>query len=120
VVDLPCTGTGTLRKNPELKWRISEPEFGRLARQAWRMLVGSAPLVDRGGLLVAITCSLEPEENAEVIARFLAERPDFAPLDLDGRLPFPLERQVTGPGRWLMLPADDHDGFTVHVLTRWA
>lgn len=118
VVDLPCTGTGTLRKNPELKWRISETEIGRLARQAFRMLVGSAPLVDRGGCLVAITCSLEPEENEEVIERFLAERPDFALLDLEGRLPFPLERQVTGPGRWLMLPENEHDGFTVHVLVR--
>ena len=72
VLDLPCTGTGTLRRHPELKWRISEGEIGRLASRRRALLEASAPLVAPGGLLVAITCSLEGEENEDVMARFLS------------------------------------------------
>ncbi|HXU29323.1 MAG TPA: transcription antitermination factor NusB [Thermoanaerobaculia bacterium] len=118
VLDLPCTGTGTLRKNPELKWRISESEIGRLADQALRLLEGSAPLVAPGGLLIAITCSLEEEENEHVIARFLAERPEFAPLDLAPRLPPQIARAIQAPGFWRLATADEHDGFSVHVLEK--
>lgn len=116
VLDLPCTGTGTLRKHPELKWRISESEIGRLARQSLRLLEGVAPLVRPGGLLVAITCSLEREENEDVVARFRRRHPELVPLGLAGRLSYPHERWIVGPGLWQVLPAGDHDGFTVHVL----
>ncbi len=118
VLDLPCTGTGTLRKNPELKWRISESEIGRLAHQAHRLLEGSAEAVAPGGLLVAITCSLEEEENEHVIARFLAGRPDFKPLDLAALVSPQIARGVLGPGFWRLLTADEHDGFSVHVLEK--
>jgi 16S rRNA (cytosine967-C5)-methyltransferase len=119
VLDLPCTGTGTLRKHPELKWRVSEGEIGRLADQGAAMLAGAAAAVRPGGLLVAITCSLEPEENEEVVARFLAAAAaDFEPLALADRLPPPLDRGIAGPGRWQVLPEGDHDGFTVGVLVR--
>ncbi len=118
ILDLPCTGTGTLRKHPELKWRISEGEIGRLARQARRMLRGCAPLVAPGGVLVAITCSLELEENEGVVEGFLREHGEFAPAHLEDLLDLPLVRHVEGPGRWRLLPSDGHDGFTVHVLTR--
>ena len=118
ILDLPCTGTGTLRKNPELKWRISESEIGRLRRQSLRMLQGSAPLVRPGGYLVAITCSLEVEENEDVIARFLEEHGDFALLDLTEHLAYPLDGFIVGPGAWQLLPEAEHDGFTVHVLVR--
>ncbi len=118
LLDLPCAGTGTLRKHPELKWRLSEDEIGRLAGQGLRLLAGSAPRVARGGLLVAITCSLEAEENETVIARFLASAPDFEPLDLAPELPAPLDREVRGPGFWRLPTADDHDGFSVHVLRK--
>ncbi len=118
ILDLPCTGTGTLRKNPELKWRISEPEIGRLSGLALRLLDASAPLVRVGGLLVVITCSLEPEENDEVVAGFLSGGAGFALLDLTEQVPTPLERYVSGLGKWQILPGGDHDGFTVHVLRR--
>ena len=118
VLDLPCTGTGTLRKNPELKWRISEPEIGRLSGLALRLLAASAPLVRVGGLLVVITCSLEPEENDEVVAGFLSRGAGFALVDLSEQVATPLERYVSGLGKWQILPGGDHDGFTVHVLRR--
>jgi 16S rRNA (cytosine967-C5)-methyltransferase len=118
VLDLPCAGTGTLRRHPELKWRVSEGEIGRLAAQGAAMLAGVATAVRPGGLLAAITCSLEPEENQGVVARFLASRDDFAPLELAGRLSPPLDAGIAGPGLWQVLPAADHDGFTVSVLAR--
>jgi 16S rRNA (cytosine967-C5)-methyltransferase len=118
VLDLPCSGTGTLRRHPELKWRISEGEIGRLSAQALRLLDGVAPLVAAGGLLVAITCSLEAEENEDVVGRFLAAHPELAPLPLAAELPPPLDRGVAAPGLWRVLTGGDHDGFTVHVLRR--
>jgi 16S rRNA (cytosine967-C5)-methyltransferase len=118
VADLPCTGTGTLRRHPELKWRISESEIGRLSQQALRLLAGLAPLVRPGGLLVAITCSLEAEENEQVAARFLDAHPDFGRLPLDGRLDQPLIQGILGPGAWQVLTGDDHDGFSVSVLAK--
>ncbi len=118
MVDLPCTGTGTLRKSPELKWRISAPEIGRLSRQSLRMLEGTAPLVAAGGILVTITCSLEPEENEEVVRRFLAEHREYSLLPLDEHLPYPLDRWTVDRGCWRLPPEGDHDGFTVHVMAR--
>jgi len=118
VVDLPCSGTGTLRKHPELKWRISEEEVGRLAGQGAALLAGAAGTVAPGGLLVAITCSLEAEENEQVVARFLAGQGGFAPFDLAAALPAPAADAVAGPGLWRLLPGGDHDGFTVSVLRR--
>ena len=118
ILDLPCTGTGTLRRHPEIKWRISESEIGRLSQQALRLLAGAAPLVRPGGLLVAITCSLEKEENEDVMARFLATHPDLSPLPLEGLLENPVAASVTGPGAWRILTGGDHDGFTVNVLAK--
>ncbi|HEY4573672.1 MAG TPA: transcription antitermination factor NusB [Thermoanaerobaculia bacterium] len=118
VLDLPCTGTGTLRRHPEIKWRISEGEIGRLSRQALRLLEGTAPLVAPGGRLIAITCSLEPEENEEVMARFLATHPELSLLPLERLLESPVAAGITGPGAWRILTGGDHDGFSVQVLAK--
>lgn len=118
ILDLPCTGTGTLRKSPELKWRISEQEIGRLSRQSLRLLDGLAPVVAPEGYLIAITCSLEPEENEAVVEHFLKQHRGFSLLPLEGALDFPLERWIVGEGCWRMFPEGDHDGFTVHVLVK--
>jgi 16S rRNA (cytosine967-C5)-methyltransferase len=118
ILDLPCTGTGTLRRHPELKWRINEGEIGRLSRQALRLLEGAAPLVVPGGNLVAITCSLEPEENEEVVARFLERHADLSPRPLEGLLEPSAAEGLMGAGAWRMPTGGDHDGFTVHVLQK--
>jgi len=118
VVDLPCTGTGTLRKHPELKWRISDGEIGRLARQSLDLLSGAGQTVRPGGWLIAVTCSLEWEENEAVVESFLDRHPDFEPADLRAELVAPLDRAIRGPGCWQLLTGGDHDGFTVHVLRR--
>lgn len=118
VLDVPCTGTGTLRKNPELKWRISAGEIARLANQGLAMLEAGSRLVRVGGLLTMVTCSLEPEENADVVSRFLATNRDFELMPLQSELPTALGKWVVDTGRWRILPAGVHDGFTVHALRR--
>ena len=118
VVDLPCSGSGTLRRHPELKWRIADAELTRLAAQGLEMLLGAAETVRPGGLLTAITCSLEREENEEVVERFLERRPDFALEPVADRLPVTVRAGGGEAGRWRVLTGGDHDGFTVHVLSR--
>ena len=118
VLDLPCSGTGTLRKNPEIKWRLSPRELGRLSELGSRILDGSAEAVVPGGRLLAITCSVEKEENEAVLEAFLKRRPDFSLLPLQAAIPASLEGFIEGPGLWRALPGADHDGFTVHVLER--
>ena len=118
VVDYPCTGTGTLRKHPELKWRWSESELERLAAQAVRMLAGAAVAVAPGGLLVAISCSLEPEENEAVGERFLTLVAGFRRTSASGRIPAAAASALSGEGVWRWLPSGDHDGFTVQLFER--
>ncbi len=118
VVDLPCSGSGTLRRHPELKWRIGAEEIERLAAQGLRMLLGAAPAVKPGGLLIAVTCSLEAEENEEVAARLLARVPGLAAEPVAGALPGALAAGGGGGGLWRVLTGGDHDGFTVQVFRR--
>ncbi len=118
IVDYPCTGTGTLRKHPELKWRWSEAELARLAAQALRLLVGAAVAVAPGGLLVAISCSLEPEENELVGEQFLRLDPRFRRAAVAGQVPAAAKSAESGEGTWRWLPAGDHDGFTVQLFER--
>lgn len=72
LLDAPCSGTGTLRRNPEIRWRLSESEFGAFAENQKRFLANAAEVVKPGGRLVYSTCSVERDENEEVIQAFLA------------------------------------------------
>ncbi|MFQ5351299.1 MAG: transcription antitermination factor NusB, partial [Thermoanaerobaculia bacterium] len=118
VVDLPCSGSGTLRRHPELKWRIGDDELERLSAQGLEMLAGVAAAVRPGGLLVAITCSLEEEENEHVVERFLARRGDFALEPVIAGLPPSMHAGGGEAGLWRVLTDGDHDGFSVHILRR--
>jgi 16S rRNA (cytosine967-C5)-methyltransferase len=118
IVDAPCTGTGTLRKHPELKWRLSPPEVSRLAAQASALVEASSALVRPGGLLVAITCSLEEEENERVMERLLSMHDDFHPAPLERCLGGATAQHVVAPGLWRVWTGDDHDGFTTAVMVR--
>jgi 16S rRNA (cytosine967-C5)-methyltransferase len=79
LIDVPCSGLGTLRRDPDLKWSRTEADLSRLAQDARRMLAQAAAVVREGGLLVYSTCSSEPEENEAVVESFLHSHPDFAP-----------------------------------------
>ncbi|MCZ6508292.1 MAG: hypothetical protein O7A04_09645 [Acidobacteria bacterium] len=122
IVDLPCSGTGTLRRHPELKWRLSEAEISRLSREARRLVAGAARLVGSGGRLIVISCSLEDDENDAAVAPLLGGELAREPLPLEQvrLLPSaaPLAGLVEKSGVWRLWTADDHDGFTVHVFAR--
>ena len=77
LVDAPCTGTGTLRRHPDGRWRLSAADIGRLAAVQRTILDGAATVVPRGGLLVYATCTLETEENWLQVESFLARHPGF-------------------------------------------
>jgi 16S rRNA (cytosine967-C5)-methyltransferase len=80
LVDAPCTGLGTLRRNPDLKWRQSPQSVEELKLKQAAILRAAANLLKPGGRLVYATCSLLAEENEDIVAAFLAERGDFRKL----------------------------------------
>ena len=98
LLDAPCSGTGTLGRNPEIKWRLKPEDLPRLAHLQRQMLAQSLPCLKPGGRLVYSTCSLEKEENEDVVAAFSSafEVP---------------ETHVRRPGR------DPGDGFFAAVIT---
>lgn len=77
LLDAPCSGTGTLRRNPDLRWRLRPESLEPLRSLQQAMLGQAADRLQSSGRLVYSTCSLEPEENEEVIGQFLATHPDF-------------------------------------------
>ena len=81
LVDAPCSGLGTLRRNPDLKWRQSPKTVQEFAARQAAILRGAARLVKSGGRLVYATCSMLPEENEAIAEAFTAEHADFAPQD---------------------------------------
>jgi len=81
LVDAPCSGTGTLRRNPDLKWRVDEQELPRLNEVQRAVLAGAARLLKPGGRLVYSTCSILAQENEQLVANFLSDQPQFEVLD---------------------------------------
>jgi 16S rRNA (cytosine967-C5)-methyltransferase len=80
LVDAPCSGLGTLRRDPDIRWRRREDDLARLAAAELTMLQHAAGAVAPGGRLIYATCSSEPEENEGIVAAFLATTRGFTPL----------------------------------------
>ena len=118
LVDAPCSGLGTLRRNPDLKWRQTPQGVAELARKQHDILAGASRLVKPGGRLVYATCSILPEENEEIIDTFLAEHPQFALRsagEILARQKIPLE---CGQTLRLLPHVHETDGFFAVVLER--
>ncbi|WP_274570710.1 RsmB/NOP family class I SAM-dependent RNA methyltransferase [Neisseria leonii] len=120
LVDAPCSGLGTLRRNPDLKYRQSADSIAKLVGQQHSILAAAAALVKPQGRLIYATCSILPEENGQQAERFLQENPDFFLLDC-AALP---ETAKTGldTGPFLQLDTAEHhtDGFFAAVFQRRA
>jgi 16S rRNA (cytosine967-C5)-methyltransferase len=80
LVDAPCSGLGTLRRNPDLKWRQSPKAVQELTEKQTSILASAARLVKSGGRLVYATCSVLPEENEAIAQAFSVAHPNFVPL----------------------------------------
>jgi 16S rRNA (cytosine967-C5)-methyltransferase len=119
LVDAPCSGTGTLRRHPEIRWRLTPDALPVLAARQRGILSAAADLVRPGGRLVYSVCSVEPEEGEDVIAAFLAERPQFVRADPRRDLNAAARSQVGEDFALRTSPLDDGmDGFFAALLTR--
>jgi 16S rRNA (cytosine967-C5)-methyltransferase len=77
LLDVPCSGTGTLGRHPDGRWRLQPQDLVKLVKLQRRLLDGAADVVAPGGWLIYATCSLEPEENEEQVEAFLDRRREF-------------------------------------------
>lgn len=118
LIDAPCSGTGTWRRQPELRWRLSPESLAADCAIQARLLDLAAGLVRPGGRLVYVTCSLLPAENEDRIAAFLAGHPGWTVEPAAGLCPDLLGRAVPGAGDVLRLSprSDGTDGFFVARL----
>ncbi len=119
LVDAPCSGLGTLRRNPDLKYRQSPKSVNELNQLQQSILASASRLVKAGGRLVYATCSILERENKEVVDAFLATHPDFERIDVRDLLSKEkIELPLTGTD--LQLTPQEHgtDGFYAAVLQR--
>jgi 16S rRNA (cytosine967-C5)-methyltransferase len=114
LVDAPCSGTGTLRHNPEIRWRLKPEDIAELATKQKQILAKGAAMVRHGGLLLYSTCTLEPDENEAVVGEFIKGHLDFysAPLDASPDLLTEAGAIRTWPHR------HDVDGFFIMAFRR--
>lgn len=115
LLDAPCSGTGTFRRHPELKWRLNARSIAEAAARQRPLIDGAVGLVAPGGSLVYSTCSVEPEENE---AHFREDVAGMEPFALDDVLPAGLPWSATDTGGARILPHEHGDGFTIHILRR--
>ncbi|MFN3397726.1 MAG: RsmB/NOP family class I SAM-dependent RNA methyltransferase [Sulfurimicrobium sp.] len=118
LVDAPCSGLGTLRRNPDLKWRQTPEGIAELTQKQAAILLAASRLLKSGGRLVYATCSFLPEENQQIVAAFLAQHPEYKLLDAGEILAahgIPLNT-----GKYLQLLPHIHntDGFFAAVMER--
>ncbi|WP_412058999.1 RsmB/NOP family class I SAM-dependent RNA methyltransferase [Bartonella sp. DGB2] len=123
LLDAPCTGSGTWRRRPDAKWRLSNNQLNQRIREQAQVLTSALPYLKEGGRLVYITCSLFPEENNHQIMYFLQQNPRFHALNLrplwqeiiDHHAPHPtfIEQGL------LLSPArTQSDGFFISILEK--
>jgi 16S rRNA (cytosine967-C5)-methyltransferase len=121
LLDVPCSGTGTLSRNPEIKWRLQPRDFSRLAIAQGRMLRQALEVMAPGGRLVYATCSLEPEENEQVVEKVLEEVRGYRVLTrTELGHEFPAQAPLFDSGGYFRTRPDVHqtDGFFAAVITR--
>ncbi|HVS21584.1 MAG TPA: 16S rRNA (cytosine(967)-C(5))-methyltransferase RsmB [Pyrinomonadaceae bacterium] len=114
LVDAPCSGTGTLRRNPEIRWRIKPADIDELSQKQTQILANASAVVRAGGHLVYSTCSVEPEENEHVVENFLKEHENFRRANLDA--PADLRTESGAVRTWPH--RQETDGFFVAAFER--
>lgn len=116
VLDAPCAATGTMARHPDARWRVTPRTIVRAAERQRALLEAAAALVRPAGLLVYATCSLEPEENGDMVTEFLERHPEFARAPAAGGVPAAL---LTADGDFQALPQrDGMDGAYAARLVR--
>ena len=116
LVDAPCSGTGVIRRQPDIRWNRKPEELQQYQQKQLQLLDLAASMLKPGGTLIYATCSLEPEENEEVITRFRATHQDFVIQDGAPLLPETAKRLIGQQGYFHPTPADGLDGFFAACL----
>ena len=119
LLDVPCSGLGTLSRNPDIKWTASPERLGRLADTARQIASAAAALLAPGGMLLYAACSLEPEETSDVVENVLAQAPDLRRISIEDHLPAALS-SLAGDDGALHLAPEHHgtDGYYAALLRR--
>ena len=119
LLDVPCSGLGTLSRNPDIKWTASPARVRELAETAGRIAGAAADLLTSGGMLLYSACSLEPEETIETVRGLLSEKSGLRQISLADRLPEALAPHVDDHGALRVAP-EDHgtDGYFAALLQR--
>ncbi len=122
LLDVPCSGSGAWRRNPESKWRLTSEKLAQYGATQGEILRRAAPLVKPGGRLVYATCSILMEENEDQIESFLKERPEFEVLPVGGVWHETLGTECPSDDPYLHLTPARHgtDGFFIAILERRA
>ncbi|MBN2326636.1 MAG: 16S rRNA (cytosine(967)-C(5))-methyltransferase RsmB [Candidatus Omnitrophica bacterium] len=111
LVDAPCSGWGTFRRHPDLRWRLQREDSQRFARQALQILENVQLYLKPDGVLVYGTCTLSPEENEQLIAALIERHPEFQIEPVKEFLPSAFQEAQTEDGYLFVFPADwDMDG----------
>jgi 16S rRNA (cytosine967-C5)-methyltransferase len=118
LVDAPCSGFGTLRRNPDLKWRQTPADIDELTAKQARIVASAATLLKPGGRLVYATCSVLPEENDAIVDAFLATHPDFVQRNAAAELAKAEVGLDTGERLRLLPSRHGCDGFFAAILER--
>ena len=119
LLDAPCSSLGTLRRNPDIKWRVEASDLEPLAEAQLELLRSSSRLLAEGGRLVYATCSTEPEENERVVERFLSECPGFRRIEAAPSLPEPARHLADAEGFFRTSPEqNDMDAYFGAILER--
>jgi len=119
LVDAPCSGSGTIRRNPSLKWQISETMVDRYASRQQEILDFNSAFVRSGGALCYVTCSLLRKENEEVLRTFLEKHPQFALVDCP-TAGLDLRTGVTDQFVHLLPHRHNTDGYFIGLMRRSA
>lgn len=114
LVDAPCTGTGTIRHNPEIRYHLNEKDCLELSEKQLAILKNASKLVKKGGRIIYSTCSLEIEENESVIENFLSEHSEFETMIPNLSANFITDKKFARISPQL----DNSDGFFIAVLKR--
>jgi len=110
LIDAPCSGTGVIRRHPDIRWNRSVQDLAKYAKAQQQLIEFAAQLLAPGGTLVYATCSLEPEENEAVVTGFLQTHPTFKLTDCTRLLP-ESARHFVHDGYFQPHPQDSTDGF---------
>ena len=116
LVDAPCSGTGVIRRQPDIRWNRKAEDLPQYQQKQLHLLDTAAALLKPGGKLIYATCSLEPEENSEVINRFCTMHPGFAIQPAAQLLPERAKKLIDSQNCFRTTPADGLDGFFAACL----